>query len=230
VGRKYVDAVRLADCQPLVVPAAEPDELDALLDIAHGVMLTGSPSNVHPSHFAQAVADPGLPLDPARDAWTLPLVPRVLARGMPLLGICRGAQEINVALGGTLHQEVHAVGVYEDHRSNDDDPVDIQYAARHPVRLTPGALLASIMGCETIDVNSLHGQAVDRLAAGLHVEAVAPDGLIEAFSKPSAPGFNLCVQWHPEWQAARNPDSLKLFRAFGQACRRYRERTRTPLP
>ena len=108
-GKKYVDAVRLAGCQPLVVPSATPDELDALLDLADGVLLTGSPSNVHPSHFDEGVHDPALPLDPERDAWTLPLIPKALARGVPLFAICRGTQETNVALGGSLHQAVQEV-------------------------------------------------------------------------------------------------------------------------
>ena len=230
VGKKYVDAVRLAGCLPLVVPAAELGELDALLDIAHGVLLTGSPSNVHPSHFSQSVADTTLPLDPARDAWTLPLVPLVLARGMPLLAICRGAQEVNVALGGTLHQEVHTVGPFDDHRSNDDDSLEVQYGLRHRVRVVPGSNLAAIVQREAVEVNSLHGQAVDRLAPGLQADGFAPDGVIEAFSKPDAPGFNLCVQWHPEWQVADNPVSMQLLGAFGEACRAYREHARTPVP
>jgi putative glutamine amidotransferase len=230
VGKKYVDAVRLAGCLPLVVPAAGLDDLEALLNLAHGVLLTGSPSNVHPAHFSQPVADEALPLDPARDAWTLPLVPLVLARGMPLLAICRGAQEVNVALGGTLHQEVHAVGPYDDHRSNDDDPLEVQYGARHPARVVPGGALATIVQCESIEINSLHGQAVDRLAPGLQADAFAPDGVIEAFSHPGAAGFNLCVQWHPEWQAADNPVSMQLLATFGQACKAYRERAKTPLP
>ena len=116
-GKKYVDAVRLAGCQPLIVPTAERDEFEALLAIAHGVLLTGSPSNVHPSHFDEGVHDPSLPLDPDRDAWTLPLVPRVLDRGMPLFAICRGFQEANVALGGSLHQAVQEVPGQHDHRA-----------------------------------------------------------------------------------------------------------------
>lgn len=229
-GRKYVDAVRLARALPLVVPRAQADELDALLDLADGVLLTGSPSNVHPRHFAQAVHDASLPLDPVRDDWTLPLVPRILARGIPLLGICRGAQEVNVALGGTLHQAVHTLPGYADHRADDDAPAALQYGRAHAVHAVPGGLLARIVGAVRFDVNSLHGQAVARLAPGLQAEAHAPDGVLEAFSQPAAPGFNLCVQWHPEWHAADNPVSLRIFGAFGEAVRQYRDRVRGPLP
>jgi putative glutamine amidotransferase len=229
-GKKYVDAVRLAGCQPLIVPSADPAELDDLLAIAHGVLLTGSPSNVHPSYFGEEVVDPTLPLDPARDDWTLPLIPKVLALGMPLFAICRGTQEVNVALGGTLHQAVQDVGPYADHRARDEDPVEVQYGRSHPVHVEPGGLLARLIGRSEFDVNSVHGQAVKRLAPGLRVEARAPDGLVEAFTQPDAPGFNLCVQWHPEWRAADNPVSMTMLQAFGEACLNYRERPRGPLP
>ena len=230
VGRKYIDAVRLAGALPLVVPGADASDLDELLDLADGVMLTGSVSNVHPSHFDEDVLDPSLPLDPARDAWTLPLIPRVLARGMPLLAICRGTQEANVALGGTLHQAVHEVGDFADHRAPDGEPAAVQYGAAHPVDVRPGGWLERIVGLPRFEVNSVHGQGLNRLAPGLRVEATAPDGLVEAFSVDGAAGFNLCVQWHPEWRAADNPVSRQLFDAFGVALRNYRDRVRGPLP
>lgn len=229
-GRKYVDAVRLAGAIPLIAPPFAPAELPALLDAVHGVLFTGSPSNVHPSHFGEDVHDPSLPLDPERDAWTLPLIRLVLARGMPLFGICRGTQEANVALGGTLHQAVHEQPGHDDHRARDEDPVDVQYGVRHAVDVLPGGVLARITPKAQLQVNSVHGQGIKRLAAGLRVEARAPDGLVEAFSVADAPGFNLCVQWHPEWRAAANPDSVDLFRAFGHAVKAYRDRARVPLP
>jgi putative glutamine amidotransferase len=222
VGKKYTDAVRLAGCQALIVPTAQPDELDELLSAAHGVLLTGSPSNVHPSHYDEDVADPSLPLDPDRDAWTLPLVPKALERGVPLFAICRGTQETNVALGGSLHQAVHDVGPYADHRAPRDAPAEVQYAVSHAVTVEPGGLLEQLLGVRTFDVNSVHGQAVNRLAPGLRVEARAHDGLVEAFSVASAPGFSLCLQWHPEWRAETNPVSMQLLEAFGRACAAYR--------
>ncbi len=223
-GKKYIDAVRLAGCQPLIVPTAELDELDALLDMADGVLLTGSASNVHPSHFDEAVHDAELPLDLDRDAWTLPLIPKVLARGMPLFAICRGFQEANVALGGSLHQAVQEVPGQHDHRGATDASVEVQYGPVHDVIVQAGGVLARALAEPRIRVNSLHAQGVNRLAPGLRVEALAPDGLVEAFSVSDARGFNLCVQWHPEWQAASNPVSLRLFKAFGAACEAFRDR------
>ena len=220
-GRKYLDAVRLAGGLPVVVPSAGPDEIEQLLDLADGVLLTGSPSNVHPSHYAQDVRDPSLPQDPERDAWTLPLVRRVLARGIPLMAICRGAQEVNVALCGTLHQAVHEVDPFDDHRADYDTPVAQQYGPAHDVVAVAGGPVEAIVGKPRFQVNSIHGQAVDRLADGLRPLAHAPDGVVEAFDLPSAAGFNLCVQWHPEWRAADNPDSVRLFQAFGRALRAH---------
>jgi putative glutamine amidotransferase len=227
-GQKYVDAARLAGGQPLVVPSARPEEIDALLDLADGILLTGSPSNVHPRHFDEGVHDATLPLDPARDAWTLPLIPKALARGVPLLAICRGAQEVNVALGGSLHQAVQEVPGFNDHRDDDDAPVELQYGPAHSVVVEPGGVLDRVLGRAGFQVNSLHAQAVNRLGAGLIVEARAPDGVIEAFSQPGAPGFNLCVQWHPEWQAQDNPVSMQILAAFGAACSARRQHKTTP--
>ena len=227
-GQKYVDAVRLAGCTPLIVPTAEADEIPGLLALADGVLLTGSPSNVHPSHFGEDVHDPSLPLDPARDAWTLPLIRQALAMGLPLFAICRGTQETNVALGGSLHQAVQEVGPFQDHRAPSGQPAAVQYADTHPVQVLPGGRLAQIVDRDSFQVNSLHGQAVNRLAPGLRVEAVAPDGIVEAFSVEAAPGFNLCLQWHPEWQAAGNPVSMQLLGAFGDAARAWRAQRPTP--
>jgi putative glutamine amidotransferase len=221
-GKKYLDAVRLAGCLPLIVPSSSPEELDELLALADGVLLTGSQSNVHPSHFAEEVHNPALPLDPDRDAWTLPMIPKTLARGMPLFAICRGFQEANVALGGSLHQAVQEQQGLNDHRAPSGQPVEIQYATAHEVSVEPGGLLQRLLGRERFDVNSLHGQGIKRLAPGLRVEARAHDGLVEAFSVDPARGFALCVQWHPEWQAASNPVSMALLQAFGQACSDYR--------
>ncbi len=216
--KKYADAVRLAGCLPLVVPTARADEIEALLDLADGVLLTGSPSNVDPGHYGEAVHDPALPLDPDRDAWTLPLIRRALARGVPLFAICRGLQEVNVALGGTLHQAVHEVPGRFDHREARSPALEVQYAETHAVAVEPGGKLARWLEPRQFRVNSLHGQGVARLAPGLRVEAVAPDGQIEAVSMTDAPAFNLAVQWHPEWEAEHNPVSMRLLAEFGAAC------------
>ncbi len=236
VGRKYVDAVRLAGALPLIAPPCDAQELEALLARIDGVLLTGSPSNVHPSHFGEDVLDPRLPLDPARDAFTLPLIRAALARGIPLLAICRGTQEVNVALGGSLYQAVQDEPGFIDHRgpeaADPDVGVDVAYGPAHTVTVQPGGVLAAATGRNSFEVNSLHGQGVRRLASGLRVEALAPDGFVEAFSLPSpepAIGFNLCLQWHPEWQAASNPVSMDILNAFGQAVRAYQAR-RHPAP
>ncbi|RJG20891.1 gamma-glutamyl-gamma-aminobutyrate hydrolase family protein [Massilia cavernae] len=224
---KYVDAVvRGADCAPLILPAlGEATDFDAVLAAADGIMLTGSPSNLHPSHYAQDLRDPGLPQDPARDATTLPLIRAALERGIPLIAVCRGFQEINVALGGSLHQAVQEVQGMLDHREDKHAALDAQYGPAHSVALTPGGRLSTMLGgAATIDVNSLHGQGIARLAPGLVVEAVAEDGLVEAFSVAGA-GFALGVQWHPEWRITDNADAMRMFAAFGQACRAYQSTT-----
>ena len=157
--------------------------------------------------------------DPHRDELTLPLAQRALELGVPVFAICRGFQELNVALGGTLHQKVHEVDGYHMHLQNNDDPVDVQYGPSHELNLVAGGMLHNFMGAPVTMVNSLHGQGVDQLASGLIVEATADDGLVEAFRIDGAPGFNLAVQWHPEWQVTENEFSMAMFGAFGDACR-----------
>ena len=225
-GKKYIDFVRLAGCLPLVVPNAQDTEIDTLIALADGVLLTGSPSNVHPRHFDEDVHNVALPLDPDRDDWTLPFIPKVLARGLPLFAICRGTQETNVALGGSLHQAIQEVSGHMDHRAPSDEDAELQYGMAHEVEVMPGGVLSRVVDAPRFQVNSVHGQGVKRLAQDLHVEARAPDGLVEAFSYAKATGFNLCVQWHPEWQASRNPVSVQLAQAFGQACRAYQQQPR----
>jgi len=230
-GKKYLDAIRLAGCVPLVVPAAQLEELPTLMALASGLLLTGSPSNVHPSHFGEAVHDPELPLDPERDGWTLPAIRMALSQGMPLLGICRGFQEVNVALGGSLYQAVQEQPGLADHRGDSHGTVEVEYGFSHPVQAVPDGFLArTLQGLSVVEqghfmVNSVHGQGIKQLAPGLVVEARAPDGLVEAFTFDAPAGrpasFSLCMQWHPEWLAASNPVSKRIFETFGDACRAY---------
>lgn len=225
IGRKYVDAVVLgARCTPLLLPAiGDRQELEQLLDLLDGLMLTGSPSNVEPERYGQEPHSPEMMMDKERDATTFPLIDAALQRGMPLFGICRGFQELNVALGGTLHQQVHAVPGRIDHREPKDQPLEVQYGPAHPVNLTAGGELQRLLdGASAIRVNSIHGQGVDVLAPGLFAEAMAPDGQIEAIRVKDAKGFAMAVQWHPEWKLMDNPDSKRLFAAFGEACINYR--------
>ncbi|MGF6693647.1 MULTISPECIES: gamma-glutamyl-gamma-aminobutyrate hydrolase family protein [Pseudomonas] len=220
-GDKYVRAVAVgAGGVPLVIPAlAELMDQASLLASLDGLLFTGSPSNVEPHHYSGPASEPGTRHDPARDRTTLPLVRAAIAAGIPVLGICRGFQEMNVAFGGTLHQRVHEVEGFMDHREPADEPLEVQYAPRHLLRVQPGGVLDGIGLPSEIQVNSIHGQGVERLAPGLHVEALAPDGLVEAFSVEGAKSFALGVQWHPEWQVRTNPNYLAIFQAFGEACR-----------
>jgi putative glutamine amidotransferase len=222
VGDKYVRAVAVgAGGLPLVIPSlGELIDQPTLLASLDGLLFTGSPSNIEPHHYSGPASAPGTPHDPERDQTTLPLMRQAVAAGIPVLGICRGFQEMNVAFGGTLHQKVHEVVGMMDHREPAEQPVEVQYAPRHPLRVQPGGLLAGLGLPDEIQVNSIHGQGVQRLAPGLRVEALAPDGLIEAFSVEGAPSFALGVQFHPEWQVRSNPNYLAIFQAFGEACRK----------
>jgi putative glutamine amidotransferase len=223
VGEKYIRAVaEAADAVPVLIPSLGDEvDFDAVLASVDGVLLTGSPSNVEPHRYAGPQSDPDTMHDPHRDATTLPMIPRVVASGMPLFAVCRGFQEMNVAYGGTLWQKVQEVPGMLDHREDKASPLEVQYAAVHEVELVPGGMLHQIAGSGRALVNSLHSQGVQRLGAGLEIEARAPDGLIEGFSVRSAPGFALAVQWHPEWQVMKNPFSRALFAAFGQAARAH---------
>jgi len=214
----YVAAVAgAAGALPLLIPAlGEALDHDTLLDRVDGLLLTGSPSNVHPSLYGQDDAEPCPPVDAARDATTLPLIRAAIARDLPILAICRGLQELNVALGGSLFPRLHRVPGRLDHRSDPAKNVEEQFGPAHTVRLTAGGALHSLAGTEHLTVNSLHGQGIDRLAAGLDIEAIAPDGQIEAVRVTGA-RFALAVQWHPEWTAASDPVSRALFAAFGAA-------------
>lgn len=221
-GDKYVRAVSEgADCLPLVIPAlGDWHDIDDLVDRVDGFLVTGSPSNVEPHRYGGQPV-PGTLHDPIRDDLTLPLIRKAVEAGVPLLAICRGIQEMNVAYGGTLDVRVNEAPGAARHHVGDDRPIEEQYAPAHPIRLTPGGQLAELFGAEEVTVNSVHFQGIDRLADGLAVEATAPDGRIEAVRVDGARGFALAVQWHPEWRFWENAQSTALFRSFGEAVRRY---------
>ncbi len=229
VGEKYIAAAAVgADAIPLLVPSlGEQSDFDALLSHFDGVLLTGSASNVEPQHYLGPPSDPGTPHDPHRDATTLPLIPKLVAAGMPVLAICRGFQEMNVAFGGTLWQKLHEVPGLRDHREDLAASVDEQYGPAHFVELIQGGFLHRLAGVDRLEVNSLHWQGVKTLGQGLEVEARAPDGVVEAFRATDVPGFAVGVQWHPEWKMLDNQFSLALFAAFGAAAREYRMRRRS---
>jgi putative glutamine amidotransferase len=211
---------------PLIVPGL-PDVTDvsAVLDVVDGIMLTGARANVHPTRFGAEPSTPYEPYDERRDAVALALIEAAVARGIPLLGICRGFQEMNVAFGGTLHPEIRDIPGRMNHRMPrlatgeiHPDP-EVIFADRHDVALTPGGRFATLLGRETIRVNSLHGQGILVPGERVVVEGVAEDGTIEAISIRDAPGFALGVQWHAEYDARTNLINRALFEAFGRAIR-----------
>ena len=222
VSEMYLAAIsEAADGVPFLIPSLgasfHPEEL---LDYVDGILLTGSESNIHPSYYRKK----GYPYssdsryDHQRDATTIPLIRACVNRGMPLLAICRGLQELNVALGGTLYQLVYTGNI--SHLPNNEASLESQFAPVHRVQLTSEGLLANLINVTEIRVNSLHEQGIEQLAHGLLIEAVAPDGLIEAVRVEHSP-YGIGVQWHPEWNWQTDPLSGAVFRSFGVACQNY---------
>lgn len=219
----YLKAVlSAAGAVPVIVPALSHGfEVEALLARFDGVLTTGSASNVHPDRYGVAPSQRHEPYDTDRDALSERMIRGALGVDMPLLAICRGHQELNVALGGTLATEIQEIEGRDDHRAPEHPEQSERFAIRHPVRLEQGGVLRSVVGCDEIAVNSLHRQAVDRLGDALAVEARAFDGTVEAISVKGA-RFALGVQWHPEYWVESDAPSAAIFRAFGDACRAYR--------
>lgn len=221
-GEKNLRAVaEVAGGLPLIF-AGNPEitGIPELLDTVDGVLLTGARANVHPRRFNIEPEAAYEPYDEQRDDLALALIEACVARGVPVFGICRGFQEMNVAFGGTLWQKLHEVPGFKDHREDPSAPLDVQYGPAHDVELTPGGMLHKLAGGEaTVRVNSLHGQGVQTLGRDLEIEARSPDGVIEAFRVRNAPSFALAVQWHPEWKFQDNKLSRALFAAFGEAVR-----------
>jgi putative glutamine amidotransferase len=228
VGEKYIDAIRDgADALPFLIPASGNSvSVDAILQRVDGIFLTGSPSNVEPHHYGGEASRPGTMHDPHRDETTLPLITRALETGVPLLAVCRGFQELNVVLGGSLHQHVHEQPGYHKHLEDTDQPLDIQYGPAHEIHLVEGGILRKLAGTDTVTVNSLHSQGIARLADSVMVEAVADDGLVEGFRVDDSSGFSLAVQWHPEWHVTENEFSMAIFKEFGDACRAFADKTK----
>jgi putative glutamine amidotransferase len=230
VGERNLRAVaEAAGALPLIFAGSpEITDIGALLDVVDGILLTGARANVHPRHFGQEEDPSYEPYDHGRDALALPLIEACVARGVPLFGLCRGFQEMNVAYGGSLHPEIRELPGRMNHRAprlaNGEFNPDLAvlYGERHDVRLTPGGVFAKLLGAETIRVNSLHGQGILDPGKRVVVEGVAEDDTIEAIRIADAPGFALGVQWHAEHVADRNPVNRRLFEAFGSALLEYR--------
>ena len=205
---------------PVLIPAdSGAADIETLLDRLDGIMLTGSRSNVQPSLYGGPPHAEGTPEDPARDSTTLPLIRAAIARGLPVLAICRGLQELNVALGGSLHQRLQDLPDRIDHSTPMQPSARVRQGKAHSVRLTSGGWLHRLAGAIEVPVNSLHNQGIDRLAPGLVVDAVASDGTIEGVRAATAPGFVVGVQWHPEYDFDTDALSRRIFEAFGQALR-----------
>ena len=213
-------AVAVARVTPLLVPAfGNRVDIDAILDAVDGVMATGSKTNVHPSLYGVEPTTVHEPFDEARDATAIPLLRRAIERGIPVLAICRGFQELNVALGGSIATEIQELAGKMDHRSVVSDDQAERFKIHQNVSVREGSCLASIIGAGDVKVNSLHRQAVDRLAVNLTVEAVAPDGTIEAVAVTNSKAFAVGVQWHPEYWAKTDGPSQRILGAFGDAVR-----------
>jgi putative glutamine amidotransferase len=216
---RYVRAaMHYADVPALIVPSV-PDlmQVDEVVDKLDGLLLTGSPSNLEAHHYSEEEGQG--PFDPRRDETALRLIDRFSALGRPIFGICRGFQEINVALGGTLRRDTSSNPDLLRHHSESDEDLDEMFGHTHPVTLAPGGVLHRAYGKDELEIISVHYQGIERLADGLAVEATAPDGLIEAFSTRLGRSLVVAVQWHPEWKPEENPDSQRFFTLLGDAMR-----------
>jgi putative glutamine amidotransferase len=218
---QYPDAVlKGAGAVPVILPPQGGTlDLDAVLSRVDGVLLSGAVSNVHPSLYGVEPTLAHEPYDSARDATSLPLARRAIALGLPLLAICRGFQELNVALGGTLDTEIQGLDGRMDHRAPAEGTADERYRITHPVQVVANGCLGRILSADEIEVNSLHRQGISALSPRLVIEATAPDGTIEAVSVSGASGFAMGVQWHPEYWVASDGPSARIFAAFGEAVR-----------
>ena len=222
-GAKNIDAVeRFSGCMTVMLPALG-DRLDveAFVERIDGLVLPGGRANVEPCHYDGPAFPDDEPIDPERDATALAMVRACVAAQVPVFGICRGIQEMNVALGGSLHYRLHLLEDKDDHRMPRDENVTAEeiFKPRHPVRLSPGGLFERLAGACEVMVNSLHGQGIDELADALEAEAVTPDGVIEGVRLRNDRTFTVGVQWHAEWKPAEHELSRRLFEEFGRAAR-----------
>lgn len=215
----------VSGCLPVIIPS-DPRFVSVreLLELCDGFLLTGGRPNVHPSEYGEDETPAHGSFDRCRDAITLPLVRACVERGQPFFGICRGFQEVNVAMGGTLYPEIRDLPGRMNHRMPPDGTIDEKFALRHPVRFSPGGPFARLLGAQEVMTNTLHGQGIKAAGSRIVVDGFAPDGTPEAIYVKDAPGFTLSVQWHPEYRAAEDPVSRPLFEAFGKAVTEWAQR------
>lgn len=220
----------VAGAMPLLIPA-DPHyvSVEELVEVCDGFLLTGGRPNVHPSEYGEAETEAHGAFDRCRDAVTLPLVRALVERGQPFFGICRGFQEVNVALGGTLWPEIRELPGRMNHRMSPTGSIDEKFAIRHAVHFTEGGVFHRFVGAVDVMTNTLHGQGIKTPGARVVVDGTADDGTPEAIYVKDAPGFAIAVQWHPEFRAARDPVSRPLFKAFGAAAQAWAE-GRRPVP
>ena len=227
VGEKYINAIANGcHCYPLLLPAMgkgsqlkdfkDAFDIERIVANLDGLFLPGSTSNVHPQLYGKTLETPDLPVDHQRDDTTLKMIRSAINQGVPLFAICRGFQELNVAFGGSIHQKVHELEGYMDHREDSSLARENQYEHVHEINITEDSLLHNLWGDTKANVNSLHGQGIDRLGEGLSVEARAPDSLIEAVSVDGAKAFAFGAQWHPEWGFWNDELSQVIFNAFAR--------------
>jgi putative glutamine amidotransferase len=223
LGDKYLRALSdVSKVLPVMIPSMiDVLNLDALLNHFDGILMTGAVSNVHPPHYGEKASPDHEPYDHNRDGTTLKLIRAVIDRGIPLFCICRGFQELNVVMGGSLETELQRGEGRLDHRAPKSDSTDVRYGPSHVVEISKGGMLERVLGKTETKVNSIHRQGIKKIGLGLNVEAVASDGVIEAVSVQGAKAFAFGTQWHPEYRASENPDSAKLFGAFGDAVRAH---------
>jgi putative glutamine amidotransferase len=207
---------------PLVIPA-DPRLVcvDELMEVCDGFLFTGGRPNVHPEEYGEPPTEAHGAFDRARDAIALPLIRACVARGQPFLGVCRGFQEVNVAMGGTLYPEIRDLPGRMNHRMPPDGTIEEKFALRHIVTLTEGGPFHRVLGSVEVMTNTLHGQGIKAPGCRVVIDGQAPDGTPEAIYIDDAPGFTLSVQWHPEYRAAQDPVSRPLFEAFGEAARAW---------
>ena len=213
---------RVAGALPLIVPS-NPDfvDIEDLKSVCDGFLFTGGRPNVHPEEYGEEETEAHGDFDRERDRLTLPLIRDCVASGQPVLAICRGFQELNVAMGGTLYPEIRELPGRMNHRRPPDGSIEEKFALRHDVTFTSGGVFHQIMGAEVVRTNTLHGQGIKHTGERIIIDGTADDGTPEAIYVEGAPGFTLGVQWHPEYRAAEDPVSRPLFQAFGDALRAW---------
>ncbi len=221
---------QVAGAMPMIIPAnPEMVSVEELLEVCDGFLLTGGRPNVHPNEYGEDETPAHGDFDRCRDAITLPLVRACVERGQPFMGVCRGFQEVNVAMGGSLYPEIRDLPGRDNHRMPPDGTLEEKFALRHVVTVSEGGPFHQLFGATQVMTNTLHGQGIKTPGARVVIDGYAPDGTPEAIYIKDAPGFTMSVQWHPEWNAANDPVSRPLFEAFGAAAQQWHDRKFTNL-